>query len=353
MSKANVNSMESRQFINWKIFEFRTKRKDLEKALSNSPELSNELKDAKRRWLVKALREETKTEEYQRHLWKVLEDSRIIKAFAKQKFWENPTKDQIDEIRTQFYWTEMDYNDIDSYKWNNRAKYIVDKFWDTEKTLILLAEYGEWNYLEKTYLDQSSLVQQWKKFFDEPLWNEYDNLTTRESVRYHFWNTLQGDVIILKKFWYISSSSQLNNLILEYFIRKAPEWLLDQKFIKGLGLDKATSLYKKFNEEWQKEIKHTVERIKQQEEQEKEEKRRKEEEKEKEMKKEARLDALKKTGKIVSAPIWFPIECLIYLGAEAFHPDFWYFWRDERKKRRRHRKVKREERREERKKNNR
>ena len=205
MTKANLNSLESRQFINRKVFDFKTRKKELEDVLSRSPELSDEMKDAKRRWLTKSMREETWTDEYQKHLGKVMEDSKMIMLFAKQKFWENPTMDQIDEIRTQFYWSEMDYDDIDSHTdlLNNKEKlwqFIVDKFWDSEKTLILLAQYDCRSYLERTFFNQSSLVQQWRKFFNEPLWSEYDSLTTPESVRYHYWNTLQADIIIFKKF---------------------------------------------------------------------------------------------------------------------------------------------------------
>lgn len=287
MAKANLNSLESRQFINRKVYDFKTRKRELENALSNSPELSDDMKEVKRRWLTKSIREETWTDEYQKHLSKVLEDSKIIMLFAKQKFWENPTKDQIDEVRTQFYWSEMDYKAINACEERNRAQFIVDNFGDSEKTLILLAQYGKWDYLRHTFFDQSSLVQQWKKFFNEPLWSEYDGLTTPESVRYHYWNTLQADIIILKKFGDRKASSRLNDEILIYFIEKA-EWAFNRKMLESRGFDWAYSNIEKFDEDTQKYIYETKDKEKKAE------------------KKEKIKENLISAWQIVTFPIWAP-----------------------------------------------
>ena len=319
MTKANLNSLESRQFINRKVFDFKTRKKELEDVLSRSPELSDEMKDAKRRWLTKSMREETWTDEYQKHLGKVMEDSKMIMLFAKQKFWENPTMDQIDEIRTQFYWSEMDYDDIDSHTdlLNNKEKlwqFIVDKFWDSEKTLILLAQYDCRSYLERTFFDQSSLVQQWRKFFNEPLWSEYDSLTTPESVRYHYWNTLQADIVIFKKFWERYPSSELNRMILSYFVTHADKWTLNKEMIKAVNFEWAYEHIDKFDEDAQEKI----QKIKQKKEEERREenkrlaeKRRLEEEQaiaqQAEKEKEERAEKIWKVTKTVTFPIWWPI----------------------------------------------
>ena len=324
MTKANPDSLESKQFINVKVDRFRTKHKELEKALSSDPNLSDEEKEAQRIGAVKAMREETSTSEYKKHLRRVTEDWKAIMAFAKQKFWENPTKDQIDEIRTQFYWSEMDYDDIDSHTdlLENKIKlwqFIADKFWDSEKTLILLAQYHCRWYLEETFFDQSSLVQQRKKFFNEPLWSEYDNLTTPQSVRYHYWDTLQADVIIFKKFGLEDPSSRLNEWILKYFIDHADKWVLNKKMLRSIygnfnHVDFDAISLDKFDEDAQKEI----QKIRQEKEQEKEKERAIVEQAEKEEEERAiaeqaekeryeRTERRLKVAKVVTFPIRWPI----------------------------------------------
>lgn len=130
MASANKKSHDAKAYINAQVNEMREK-------------FSKAHDGETREQLIENFNELTSSDEYQRNLSIVQDDTDVIRDYARRKKWWDITPEEFKDAKTEFYGKNMnlefwkDFEKLDLWK---KVDYIVDKFWDTDYAADLIID---------------------------------------------------------------------------------------------------------------------------------------------------------------------------------------------------------------------